>query len=265
MGECVNTGWFASLMSRAGRLPYLRLLIIFRTDALLDREVANDTNHTHGGRIMRPIWRGVLLLALTPFIVGCMTATDWEPPQEILNLQEVGRLRRQAEETAQTHPPVRARDAEGLPAATVPGTFEGIWRYVRDDRNYIQDVILHIRADGFFYQVFARTEHGDLYVFAARGPIVEDEHGRLYLPAEEVRQFDPNYNSAGEWDSPPQRELAELDFVRWPVALHPDPNGSGNLLFFQVRPEEVELFRIRPFTPEQGDERFTDEDHLIWK
>lgn len=213
--------------------------------------------------MIQPIWRGAVLLTLTEFLVGCMTATEWEPPQDILNPQEVGHLRRQAEETAEVHPPVRARDAMELPSAAVPEAFTGIWRYVRDDGNYPEEVILHIRADGFFYQVFARIEHGDLYAFAAPGPIVEDQHGRFYFPAQEVRRFDPNFNPTGLWSSPPERELADLDFVRWPVALHEDPDGSGNILYFQMRPEEVELFRIRPFNPEDGDERFADEDHLL--
>lgn len=82
-----------------------------------------------------------------------MTATEWERPQDILVLQEVDRLKRQAEETAEAHPTVRARETEGLPAATIPEAFEGIKRYVRDDGNHIENVILHIRADGFFYQI----------------------------------------------------------------------------------------------------------------
>ncbi|MFW6313180.1 MAG: hypothetical protein ACOC2N_04775 [Spirochaetota bacterium] len=131
-----------------------------------------------------------------------MTATEWKTPQEILSLQEIGR--RQAEEAAEIHPRVRARDTKRPPPVTLPEAFHGIWRYVRDDRNQLQDLILHVRADGYFSQVLVRTEHGDVSAFAARGPIVEDENGSLHFLAQEVRQFEPNFNWAGAWGSSPE-------------------------------------------------------------
>lgn len=198
--------------------------------------------------------------------VGCATpGEDAAVSQEIVYMQQMGQLRSEAEDSAATVPPQPAREASDLQPATSHGELAGTWRYVMDyrpERDQVEDWILHIGADRFFFQSFVNTDHGDLYAFAARGPLLEDEQGRIYFAVEEVRDFDPNRNMVGDWQAYPAEENPPLEFLKWPVLLRRDPNGSARVFMFQLRPDEVKNYGIRPYTPEPDSaaERFQEED-----